>query len=604
MIIPSNKCLHELFEAQELRTPEAVAVVCEGRALSYGELNRRANQLAHYLRKRGVGPDTGVGVCMERTADLVVALLGILKAGGAYVPTDPAYPRERLGYILEDSQVGILLTEDPIAKVLPNFPGTFVCLDKVRSELAVESEENPASGVMPCCIAYILFTSGSTGRPKGVAIEHRAAVNFLHWAVRAFTRQELAGVLCSTSICFDLSVFEIFATLSAGGKIIMAPNVLHLTKGGELAGVTLINTVPSAMAELVRMGAVPASVKTVNLAGEALADWLVEKIYQTTEADKVYNLYGPSETTTYSTCTLVPRGSSVTIGKPIANTRCYVLDGDRNPVPIGVKGELYLGGVGLARGYYRQPELTAERFLRDPFSRDPNARLYRTGDLCRWLANGTIEYLGRADFQVKIRGFRIELGEIESALREHVDVHEVLVMAREDARGDKRLLAYVVPAENRACTTKELRDYLKEKLPDYMIPAAWVVLPALPLTPNGKLDRKKLPAPDADAHFRSVYEAPRGVNEARLARLWAEVLKLERVGRHDNFFDLGGHSLRATQLLSRIRGALGVDVPLRQLFEMPTVAEFAEYIETIRWTAEELPSRGVAPSTYRDEGAL
>ena len=359
-----------MIEAQAGRTPDQVALVFEQQTLTYGELNRRANQLAHHLRGLGVGPDVLVGLFVERSLEMLVGLLGILKAGGAYVPMDPGYPKERLGYILEDSKAPIVLTEESLVDELPSFAGQSICLDADWARIACESEENLVIQVKPENLAYVLFTSGSTGRPKGVALEHRAAVNFLQWAKQVFTPQELAAVLFSTSVCFDLSVFEIFVTLSAGGKIILAPNVLHLPTLPAKDEVTLINTVPSAMAELLRMGAVPASVKTVNLAGEALSDTLVEQIYATTHVDKVYNLYGPTETTTYSTYTLVRRGCPVTIGRPIANTQCYILDASRNPVPIGVKGELYLAGSGLARGYYGRPELTNERFVPNPFSEE------------------------------------------------------------------------------------------------------------------------------------------------------------------------------------------------------------------------------------------
>ena len=597
--------LAQLLEAQVERTPDNAALVFENQLLTYRELNARANQLAHYLRRLGVGPETLVGLFVERSQQMLVGLLGILKAGGAYVPMDPGYPKERLGYILEDSKAPVVLTEESLVDELPSFAGQSICLDTDWTRIASESEGNLVTQVKPEHLAYVLFTSGSTGRPKGVALEHRAVVNFLQWAKQVFTPQELAVVLFSTSVCFDLSVFEIFVTLSAGGKIILAPNVLHLPTLPEKGEVTLINTVPSAMAELLRMGNVPASVKTVNLAGEALSDMLVEEVYATTHVDKVYNLYGPTETTTYSTYALVRRGCPVTIGRPIANTQCYILDASRNPVPIGVKGELYLAGSGLARGYYGRPELTNERFVPNPFSEERGGRMYRTGDLCRWLPDGNIQYLGRIDHQIKLRGFRIELGEIEDALRQHTAVHEAVVTAREDTPGDKRLVAYVVLAGEPACTTAELRDYLKQKLPDYMVPAAWVALPALPLTPNGKVDRKALPAPDTarPAHLLG-FVAPRTETEKKLAGWWAEILGLERISIHDDFFELGGHSLTATQLVSRIRTGLRIDVPLRSLFERPTVARFSEYIEAIRWTSVESTSSVMALDADRTEVEL
>ena len=365
---PKDKCIHELFEVQASRSPDAVAVVSEGGELTYGELNRRANLVAHYIRAAGVGPDVLVALFVERSLEMLVGIVGILKAGGAYVPIDPAYPKERLGYILEESKAPIVLTQESLVDGLPSFAGQSICLDADWAEIACEPEENLVTQVNPEHLAYVLFTSGSTGRPKGVALEHRSAATFVQWAKQVFTPQELAAVLFSTSVCFDLSVFEIFVTLSVGGKVILAQNALHLPTVPEKDEVTLINTVPSTIAELLRMGAVPASVKTVNLAGEALSDTLVEQIYENTNVDKVYNLYGPTETTTYSTYTLVRRGCSVTIGRPIADTQCYILDACRNPVPIGVIGELYLAGGGLARGYYARPELTNERFVLNPFS--------------------------------------------------------------------------------------------------------------------------------------------------------------------------------------------------------------------------------------------
>ena len=582
---PQDRCIHELFEQQVARNPEAVALDFEGRKLSYRDLNARANQLAHYLRGLDVGPDTLVGVLMARSADLVVAVLGVLKAGGAYVPMDPDYPKERLRCILDDSKASIVLSEAPLASMLPSFEGRLIRLEKDWRRIAGEPKENPVAPVKSEHLAYVLYTSGSTGRPKGVAVDHRPAVNFLQWARQVFTAQETAGVLFSTSICFDMSVFEMFVPLSVGGKIILAPNVLRLPDLPEKGEVTLLNTVPSAMAELLNGRLSPASLRTVNLAGEALSEALVEKIYTLTHAEKVYNHYGPTETF-YSTYALVQRGCPVTIGKPIANTQCYILDASRNPVPIGVRGELYIAGSGLARDYCGRPELTNERFVPNPFNQQSGARMYRTGDICRWWPDGNMQYLGRVDRQVKLRGFRIELEEIERALRSHAKVREAAVLVREER--ERQLVAYVVPAGSPACATGELRDYLRQKLPDYMVPAAWVVLPELPLTPNGKLDRRALPAPDrASGHQPQGFVAPRSELEEKLACWWADVLGLERVSIHDNIFDLGGHSLTATWLVSRIRTGLCIDVPLRTLFERPTVAQFSEYLKAIEWVAGE-----------------
>jgi len=581
---PKQQTLHEWFERQAEKTPDACAVTFENSHLTYDQLNRRANQVAHHLRALGVGPDVLVGLFVERSLEMVVGILGILKAGGAYVPIDPDYPKERIGYILEDSRAPIVLTQESCVKELPSFAGQSIRLDADWARIAVEPEANPVTQVGPEHLAYVLFTSGSTGRPKGVALEHRTAVTFVHWANQVFTPQELAGVLFSTSVCFDLSVFEMFVTLSAGGNIIVSPNLLYLPTMPAKDKVTLINTVPSAIAELVRMGGVPASVKTVNLAGEALPDALVEQIYANTCAEKVYNLYGPTEATTYSTFTLVPRGYPVTIGRPIANTQGYILDTYRNPVPIGVTGELYLGGEGLARGYYGRPDLTAERFVPHPFRAEGGARVYRTGDACRWLPDGNIQYLGRLDHQVKLRGFRIELGEIEATLDQHPAVRQCVVLAREDEPGMQRLVAYVVSEPGAAPSAEDLRQHVKRILPEFMVPSSVVLLEALPLTPNGKIDRKALPPPDAgQMEIKGEFAAPRDPLEQGLAQLWSKVLKVRRVGLHDNFFELGGHSILALRIVVEIEKLYKKRLPLATLIQAPTIGDLADVLRKEKW---------------------
>jgi amino acid adenylation domain-containing protein/FkbH-like protein len=445
---PKTDLLHDFVARQAERTPDAPAIVFGNQRLTYGELNDRANQLAHYLMERGASPEVLVGIYCERSTDMLVGILGTLKSGSAYVPLDPNYPKERIRNILVDSRAPIVVTQKALADDLPNFTGQRISLDADWHAISQEPLENPVSSVKPGNLAYVLFTSGSTGRPKGVAIEHRNAATFMHWANEVFTPQELEGVLLSTSICFDLSVFEIFVTWSAGGKIIVAENALYLPTLPAKNEVTLINTVPSAMAELVRMGGVPDSVKVINLAGEALPDALVEQIHLNTAVQKVYNLYGPTEDTTYSTYTLVRPGVPVTIGRPIANGQAYIVDSHLKPVPIGVSGELYLAGEGLARGYFGRDDLTEERFVPNPFSHEPASRMYRTGDVCRWQADGNIQYLGRIDHQVKVRGFRIELGDIETALDSLPGVRQSVVMAREDEPGNKRLVAYLVADPN------------------------------------------------------------------------------------------------------------------------------------------------------------
>ncbi|MGZ3460091.1 MAG: non-ribosomal peptide synthetase, partial [Archangium sp.] len=534
--VEAGAVLHQAFEAQVERTPEAVALIAGTQRLTYRELEARANRLAWRLRALGVGPETLVGVYLERTAELVVALLGTLKAGGAYVPLDPAYPRERLEYTLRDARARVLLTREGLREALGGHEARVVCVDTDARTLEAWSAQRPEREAGAAHLAYVLYTSGSTGRPKGVALEHRGAVAFLRWAAASFTPRQLERVLAATSICFDLSVFELFAPLSSGGAVVLAENALALPMLEAASEVTLINTVPSAMAALVHMGGVPASVRTVNLAGEPLPGTLVEALYRETAVEQVFNLYGPTEDTTYSTYALAARGAGrePTIGCPLPGTRAYVLDAWLRPVPRGVSGELYLGGVGQARGYLNRPELTAERFVPDPFSPEPGARLYRTGDRVRFLADGSLEYQGRIDFQVKVRGFRIEPGEIEVVLGQHESVRDAAVLAREDVPGDRRLVAYVVARPGQALDVSALRGFAQRRLPDFMVPAAFVVLEALPLTPNGKVDRKALPAPEAPLAPAS-HVPPRDELEQRLADIWAQVLRVERVGRQAHF---------------------------------------------------------------------
>ncbi len=583
--ILNERTLAGSFEAQVERTPEAHAVAFNGQHLTYAELNRRANQVAQFLIGQAVGPEVLVGLFCERSLDMLVGILGILKAGGGYVPMDPDYPKDRLAAILEDARARIVLTQKSLADKLPSFSGTVINFDKDWPAIAKQSVENPLTPVAPENLAYVLFTSGSTGRPKGVAIEQRAAVAFVQWAKQVFSKDQLAGVLFSTSVCFDLSIFEIFVTLSAGGEVILAPNALHLATLPERDRVTLVNTVPSAIAELVRMDAIPRSVKTINLAGEALSESLVEQIYANSSVEKIYNLYGPTESTTYSTFTAVRRGSLVTIGKPIANTRCYILDANRKPVPIGVAGELYLAGAGLARGYFGRADLTNERFVPDPFVSDEKERMYRTGDLCRWLADGNIQYLGRTDHQVKLRGFRIEMGEVEATLNRHPSVRQSVVMVREDVPGSQRLVAYVVPHANAQPQVEQLLDHLRKSLPEFMVPFTVSVLDAFPLSPNGKIDRKGLRPPDElSVEMASRFEAPRDSTEQVLVQLWSKTLSVARVGIRDNFFELGGHSLLAVRILMEIERRFDKRLPLATLLEAPTVAELAELLRSNHWT--------------------
>ncbi|MGF6547484.1 amino acid adenylation domain-containing protein [Paraburkholderia youngii] len=583
---PSERCIHELFEAQVRRAPEAVALVHEGGELSYGELNARANRLAHHLVGLGVRPDEPVAICVERSAAMVVGLLAILKAGGAYVPLDAAYPGARLRQILGEAAPRLVLADAAGRAALGGEALAGVGLVELEAQSpawAGQPSSDPdarALGLGPRHLAYVIYTSGSTGTPKGVMVEHRSTVNLLHWSRSVFAESETSRMLFSTSIGFDLSVYECFVTLSQGGTLYLVEDALALAH--TPLDVSLINTVPSAMAALLDQQAVPASARVINLAGERLPASLIGRVFSSSGAEKICNLYAPSETTTYSTWTCMARGEAVveTIGRPIANTRVYVLDGHGEPVPFGAVGELYIGGAGVARGYLKRAELSAQRFMADPFSGQPGARMYRTGDLARYLPDGNLEFLGRTDEQVKIRGFRIEPGEVAAHLCGHAWVREAVVVAREERAGEPQLVAYVVAAAEaqEAQLAATLRAHLVGQLPDYMVPAAFVPLAALPLTVNGKLDRKALPAPADDAYARRGYEAPRGELETVLAQLWAELLGLERVGRHDHFFELGGHSLLAVRLLSRLSQIAGVELSLAMLFARPVLGDLAASI--------------------------
>src|SRR5579871_2685752 len=590
---PTRPCLHQLIQEQAQRTPEAIAAQFEHQQLTYQELNHRANQLAHFLQEQGIGPEQMVGLCVERSLEMLVGMLGILKAGAAYLPLDPAYPQERLAFLLEDAQAPLLITKSPLREHFPAYQGQRFCLDTEGHLLDPYPADTPVSNVTADNLAYLIYTSGSTGRPKGVAIAHASATRLLQWAATRYSPEELSGVLASTSLCFDLSVFEIFLPLSVGGKILLAPNALALPQMPARDQVTLINTVPSAIAELLNQGAIPPSVRTVNLAGEPLSTELADRLYAA-GVGKVYDLYGPSEDTTYSTFTLRRAHAPATIGRPISNTQLYLLDARMQPVPVGVVGEIYLGGEGLARGYLNRAELTSERFVADPFG-TPGGRLYRTGDLGKYCRDGNVGFLGRMDHQVKIRGFRIELGEIERRLREHERVAEAVVLAREDDPDQKRLVAYVVLREG-GLGVGELRGHLGVTLPEYMIPSAFVFLEALPLTPNGKIDRKALPAPEMQ-HPEANYVAPRTPTEELLVGLWAELLKVQPIGIHDNFFDLGGHSLLATRVVARILSDLHIDIPMRTLFERPTIAGLVEAIEAANPTQSDHARTPLVPVT-------
>ncbi|HYP25231.1 MAG TPA: amino acid adenylation domain-containing protein [Blastocatellia bacterium] len=586
-----DACIHELIEGQARKTPSKIAVTDRGQRLSYKELDESAEKLADFLRGLGVGPESRVGVCMRRSARLVVSLLAVLKAGAAYLPLDPQYPRARLAFMIEDSGAKIVLADSTGAALLGDMPVTLIDLDREDSVNPVSNHKACRDGGRPKArpvarnLAYVIYTSGSTGRPKGTAIEHASACVLLRWATNIFADGQLESVLASTSVCFDLSVFEMFAPLICGGRVVMAQNATDLDSYRSGERLSLINTVPSAVRELLRLGEIPPCVRTVNLAGEPLQRGLVEEIYRLGTVDEVYNLYGPTEDTTYTTYEKVGRGEgeSVLIGRPVAGTRLYVLDRQMMPVPVGVPGELYISGRGLARCYLNRPEQTSERFIPDPFSGRPGSRLYRTGDLCRYRPDGRLEYLGRIDHQVKIRGFRIEPGEIEAALAAHPDVREAVVVAHDGPQGDKRLAGYVVPARKGALTTSSLRSFLSQRLPAFMTPSAFIILDSLPMTPNGKVDRGALPRPQQTRPDHEAAFAPASTpTEQILADIWAEILMIDDVSVNDNFFELGGHSLLLTQVTSRVREAFHVDLPLQTLFEAPTIADLARRVEEKR----------------------
>lgn len=605
-----NPCIPHWFEAQVKRTPDAVAIVYDKERLTYVELDQRANQVANYLLQKEIGSETLIGIHMKRSIDMVVAILGILKAGGAYVPLDPTYASERLSFILEDAKAPILLTQESLAESFALHEIEVVYMDRDRDAIREAGSHTPliSAPIKEDHLAYVIYTSGSTGKPKGVAVEHSSVIALMQWAQEVYTADEIAGVLGSTSINFDLSVFEMFVTWSMGGKLILAENALQLPHLPAANEVTLINTVPSAIRELVRMKGIPAAVHTVNLCGEPLKRALVEQIYEVETVEKVINLYGPSEDTTYSTYSYVDRGPDlpVFIGRPIHNTQAYVLDKHLQPVPIGVSGELYLSGAGLARGYLNREELTKEKFIPNVFSNQPNERLYRTGDLVRYRADGNLEYLGRMDHQIKIRGFRIELGDIESTLMKHPDVHEAVVVAREfNSANDLRLVAYVTtknaikPSKVKqekseySQLIRDLRVYLQQKLPEYMIPSFLIPLEQIPLTANGKMDRQALPQPQI---IQESHVAPRNEMEEKLAAIWRDVLHLESVGVEDHFLDVGGQSILATQILVRMRSEFQIDLTQRMVFEASTIAEQAQVIieamkQGIRTTSNVIVSR-------------
>ncbi|HUS09280.1 MAG TPA: amino acid adenylation domain-containing protein, partial [Pyrinomonadaceae bacterium] len=573
--------VHELFERQAFSNPSAVAATFRDQQLTYGELNTRADKLAVRLRSLGVGPETLVGICIERSLEMVVGLVGILKAGGTYVPLDPAFPLERLAFIIKDADLTVLVTQKSLLRELPAHDATVVTVDaeEIPSE---DSNDDVVSRASADNLVYVIYTSGSTGKPKGVAIEHRALTNFLLSVQRQPGLAADDVLLAVTTLSFDIAALEIYLPLITGARVVIADaevasDGIQLKQLIAESGATVMQATPATWQMLNNAGWQGQPGLKVLCGGEALSVELANALVA--RGMTVWNMYGPTETTVWSTIRQIEAGDElISIGRPIANTQIYLLDEANRPVPAGIAGELHIGGDGVARGYL-DPELTAEKFIPNIFANVPDARLYKTGDLARYTENGDIEYLGRIDNQVKIRGYRIELGEIEAVLAQHSSVLENVVIARDDTVGDKRLVAYVVMANGQKQTSEDLREFLRERLPEYMLPAAIVHLRKLPLTPNGKVNRRALPAPDYDAELQDSFVAPRTQTEELLASIWSEVLKVSRVGVNDNFFELGGHSLLAVSMISRVRDALSVDLKVRSLFEAPTVARLARTLE-------------------------
>jgi amino acid adenylation domain-containing protein len=640
---PKDKCLHELFEAQVERTPDAVAVNYEGRQSTYQDLNRWSNQVAHYLMRSGVGPEKLVGIYAERSIKMVAGLLAILKAGGAYVPLEPTYPKERVMFMIKEAQLSLVLTEERLKFELEGYDGQVICVDSDWNEIAKQSVNNLTPVTKPDNLAYVMFTSGSTGVPKGVMITHGGISNRLLWMQGAYHLTESDRVLHKTPISFDVSVWEIFWPLLNGASVVVARPGGHQDHAylAELIvqqKITVLHFVPSMLQVFLEQPRLDgcSDLRLVICSGETLSVDLQERFFARFDAE-LHNLYGPTEASIDVTSWACERRSnrrSVPIGRPIANTQIYILDSHMQPVPIGIPGDLYIGGDGLARGYLNRPELTAEKFVVNPISDHPQSRLYRTGDRARYLVDGNIEFLGRIDNQVKIRGYRIELGEIQAILNQHPAVKESVVIAssfppprrggirvgvtpstnsvREEAsqvagekvsESDRNLIAYLVSNTEKPSAT-ELRRFLKEKLPEYMVPSFFVELDAFPLTPNGKIDLSALPAPDGErSQLDQGFVEPRTEIEELIAQVWREILQLDKIGVHDNFFELGGHSLLATRVVARLRAKFNIDLPLQKLFELPTVAELAAHINFMLRSGSGVLSPPIMPAP-RDQRNL
>ena len=610
---PRNSSIQEVFEAQVLATPDAIALIFENEQLSYQELNGRANHLAHYLRGLGIGADSLVGIYIERSLETIIGILGILKAGGAYVPLDPSYPPERLAFMVADTQVSVLLTQQKLVEQLPPSNAQVVCLDTDWQAIALQSPENPTCNVTPDNLAYVIYTSGSTGIPKGVSVVHQGVVRLVKSANYAdFSPDQI--FLQLAPLAFDASTFEVWGALLNGARLVLfpsdKPSLAELGQVIERYQVTIIwltaglfHLMVDEQLESLR------PLKQLLAGGDVLSVNHVQRFRESLPNCQLINGYGPTESTTFTCCYPIEDaktlGNSVPIGRPINNTQVYILNPQLQPMPIGAIGEIYVGGDGLASGYFNRPELTIERFVPNPFSEQSGAKLYKTGDLARYFADGNIEFLGRIDNQVKIRGFRIELGEVEAVLSQYPTIQKSVVILREDKPADKRIVAYFVPIPEQEVSVTELRNFFKQKLPDYMVPNAFVAMDSLPLSPNGKIARKELPAPDGtNLNLQQNYVPPRNPTEQQIADVWAQVLNLEKVGIHDNFFELGGHSLLATQIIARLRKSFAVELSLRTFFEVPTIGDLGERVTTLIWAKQSAEAAQSNLSDLYEEGEL
>ena len=620
-----EQCIHHRFEAQAKQTPSNLAVAFEDAQLTYAELNQRANRLAHYLQKLGVRPEVLVGIFIERsssgeaslTLDIITAILAILKAGGAYLPLDTALPQENLAFRLQEAQTPILLTQQSLVEKLPQYSGQVICLDKNWEFIAQESSENSNYEVNCNNLAYVLFTSGSTGHPKGVAIEHRSLLNYVDGILARLDLPSGINFATFSTFAADLGNTAIFPALCTGGCLYVvsqerASDPDALAEYFHHHSIDCLKIVPSHLATLLAASGMQSILprRQLILGGEAASWTLIAQIQQQANC-QIINHYGPTETTvgvlTYpvNSQRVSSVSQTVPLGRPLANAQVYVLDQKLRPVPVGVPGELYISGVGLARGYLNQPELTAERFINNPFTNESSPKLYKTGDRARYLLDGNIEFLGRTDNQVKIRGFRIELGEIEAILNQHPGVQQAVVLASENESSYRRLIGYIVPTPQHTPNASELRSFSLSKLPEYMAPTAFILLKTLPLTPNGKIDRRALPAPDqVRPELKASYVAPSSPLETKLAEIWGQLLRLEKVGIHDNFFELGGHSLLITQLLVRVRDTFQVDISLRSLFDLPTISNIAEKIQKLQLAAPDANVSEVQASDLKAEAVL